>query len=277
MDAPLLAPEVRQDVPGAFHAAHGSAPLVKLPQRVESGVLGAGGVRKFEAEGVTLFCADAREIVASLSEFDALLTDPPYPNNAGHFVDDIDAAKAVCEAIVARRKMIFWDERERPPISLPLVAVHVWHRSNTNRPDNYEAIYDYCADGLRRASRVISQAVISQAVIFPGLTGCKEATGHPTQKNVKLMQKLLQMTGAKSACDPFMGSGTTAIACIRAGCAFTGIERDPAHFEDAVQRVRAELAQGVLSLGGGGGFSVEPSAAEKEPNEKAERQDERRQ
>ena len=43
-------------------------------------------------------------------------------------------------------------------------------------------------------------------------------------------------------CDPFMGSGTTGVACIRAGKDFVGIEQDPVYFEYACQRLRKEWA-----------------------------------
>jgi len=49
--------------------------------------------------------------------------------------------------------------------------------------------------------------------------------------------------------DPFMGSGSTAIACIRTGRPFIGVERDLDHFNTAVERIRRELAQGDLFLG----------------------------
>jgi len=49
--------------------------------------------------------------------------------------------------------------------------------------------------------------------------------------------------------DPFMGSGSTAIACLRTGRPFIGVERDPGHFNTAVERIRQELAQGDLFLG----------------------------
>ncbi len=51
--------------------------------------------------------------------------------------------------------------------------------------------------------------------------------------------------------DPFMGSGTTGLAALRTGRRFVGVEIDRGHFETAVRRIRAELAQGVLPLAGG--------------------------
>jgi DNA modification methylase len=49
--------------------------------------------------------------------------------------------------------------------------------------------------------------------------------------------------------DPYMGSGTTGIACIRTGRRFVGIEKDPAHYATALKRITDELAQGDLFLG----------------------------
>jgi DNA modification methylase len=49
--------------------------------------------------------------------------------------------------------------------------------------------------------------------------------------------------------DPYMGSGSTGIACIRTGRRFIGIEKDPTHYATALARITNELAQGDLFLG----------------------------
>jgi site-specific DNA-methyltransferase (adenine-specific) len=46
--------------------------------------------------------------------------------------------------------------------------------------------------------------------------------------------------------DPFAGSFTTAIACIRMGKKFVGIEREPTYFDAGVERVKAELSRTSL-------------------------------
>jgi site-specific DNA-methyltransferase (adenine-specific) len=48
--------------------------------------------------------------------------------------------------------------------------------------------------------------------------------------------------------DPYMGSGTTGIACIRTGRKFIGIEKSAEYFEIARQRLENELRQGLLPL-----------------------------
>jgi hypothetical protein len=71
------------------------------------------------------------------------VTDPPYPNNAGHFVDAIQAAEEVCSnGDLSPHWLVFWSELSRPPCKPPLVAVHIWHRTNVNgRP--YEPMAAY--------------------------------------------------------------------------------------------------------------------------------------
>lgn len=50
----------------------------------------------------------------------------------------------------------------------------------------------------------------------------------------------------QTVCDPFMGSGTTGVACAQAGKAFTGIERDRKYFDMACERIARAQAQGQL-------------------------------
>ena len=185
-----------------------------------------------------LWHGDCLEVVADLPRADAVISDPPYPNNAELFLDGIRRAKAFICLYECDEWVLFWDEMTEPPAPQPIVAKHAWHRTNTNRPDNYEMIYHYHADGKKRASRVLPFAVIAL-----GLTGCTEATGHPTQKNVRLMERLVEMTKANLVCDPFMGSGTTGVACANLGKAFTGIERERKYFDIACERIARAQAQ----------------------------------
>lgn len=184
----------------------------------------------------TLYLGDCLEILPLLGKVDAVVTDPPYPNAAGHFVEGIAAARHLMVEFDAGHWMVFWTEVEQPPVPLPLVAVHVWHRTNTNRPDNYEPIFEFNSDGVKRASRVLPHCVI-----FPGLTGV-EASGHPTEKNVKLMLDLAKRTRG-TILDPFMGSGTTGVACVKLGRKFIGIEIDPDYFAVACKRIEQAYAQ----------------------------------
>jgi site-specific DNA-methyltransferase (adenine-specific) len=183
-----------------------------------------------------LILGDCREVLPTLGKVDAVVTDPPYPNNAGHFIDGIEAARDVLRTVRADHWVVFWTETEIPPVPLPLVAVHVWHRTNTNRPDNYEPAFEFHADGLKRSSRVLPYCVIA-----PGLTGIV-ATGHPTEKHVGLMREFVKRTSGV-VFDPFMGSGTTGVACVKLGRKFIGIEIEPRYFDIACRRIEEAYRQ----------------------------------
>ena len=74
---------------------------------------------------------------------------------------------------------------------------------------------------------------------------------HPTQKPVVLMAWCMdkaKVPEGATVLDPYMGSGTTGIACIRTGRKFIGIEIDAEYFEIARQRLENELRQGLLPL-----------------------------
>lgn len=199
----------------------------------------------------TLYLGDCLEILPLLGKADAVVTDPPYPNNAGHFVDGIEAARCVMSSVEAAQWLVFWTEIETPPVPLPLVAVHVWYRTNTNRPDNYEPIFEYRADGEKRASRVLPYCVIA-----PGLTGIV-ASGHPTEKHVGLMVELVKRS-AGVVLDPFMGSGTTGVACVKLGRKFIGIEINPEYFDIACKRIEDAYKQGDM-------FVERPKPIKQEP------------
>jgi site-specific DNA-methyltransferase (adenine-specific)/modification methylase len=65
---------------------------------------------------------------------------------------------------------------------------------------------------------------------------------HPTQKPVALMEWCLSfLPDATTILDPYMGSGTTGVACIRTGRKFIGIEKHPPYFAIAVKRIQTEI------------------------------------
>ena len=67
---------------------------------------------------------------------------------------------------------------------------------------------------------------------------------HPTQKPVAVIKWCLSfLPDAKTILDPFMGSGTTGVACVKTGRKFIGIELDPDYFDVACKRVREAYAQ----------------------------------
>jgi DNA methylase len=89
---------------------------------------------------------------------------------------------------------------------------------------------------------------------FAPPTRAKEARGttvylspaHPTQKPVALMSWCLRrakVLAGETVLDPFMGSGTTGVACMRRRCHFIGVEKDERYFEIALKRIRGEISR----------------------------------
>ena len=82
--------------------------------------------------------------------------------------------------------------------------------------------------------------------------GNGERNGHPTQKPLAMMLHLVGsiVPPAGTCLDPFMGSGTTGVACVRTGRKFIGIEKAPKYFKVACRRIAAEqkLATGNRQL-----------------------------
>jgi site-specific DNA-methyltransferase (adenine-specific) len=75
-----------------------------------------------------------------------------------------------------------------------------------------------------------------------------ENEAHPTQKPVALLTEIVRdfSDSAATILDPFMGSGTTGVACMNLGRKFIGIEIEPKYFDIACERI--ENAQRQSSL-----------------------------
>ena len=76
----------------------------------------------------------------------------------------------------------------------------------------------------------------------------KEKWGHPTIKPLSIVRTLVfnSSVEGQTVLDPFMGSGTTAIACIKERRHFIGFELSKEYFDKAVRRIKAEQAQLTL-------------------------------
>jgi site-specific DNA-methyltransferase (adenine-specific)/modification methylase len=72
----------------------------------------------------------------------------------------------------------------------------------------------------------------------------REDRFHPTQKPLALLEWCLGFVpNAHTILDPFMGSGTTLVACAKLGRAGIGIEIDPGYFDIACRRVEEAYRQ----------------------------------
>jgi len=79
----------------------------------------------------------------------------------------------------------------------------------------------------------------------------EKASGHhPNQKPEQLMEEIIKIMTNKGfiVLDPFLGSGTTAIACLKQGRKFIGIEKEEEYFNIAKTRIKPYLQQEVLDF-----------------------------
>jgi site-specific DNA-methyltransferase (adenine-specific)/modification methylase len=75
---------------------------------------------------------------------------------------------------------------------------------------------------------------------------------HPTQKPLSLMCWCLSLVpDAETILDPFMGSGTTGVACAKLGRSFIGIEIEPRYFDIACRRIEGAQRQSDLFIAPG--------------------------
>jgi DNA modification methylase len=108
-----------------------------------------------------------------------------------------------------------------------------------------EARADCKSNVMANLQRTIDGAASRLDVLrYPSPSGI----GHPTSKPIGLMQDLIEVTGGQTILDPFLGSGTTLVACQRLGRQGTGIELDPEYFAIACKRVDEATRQPDLFI-----------------------------
>ena len=70
---------------------------------------------------------------------------------------------------------------------------------------------------------------------------------HPSVKPLAVVKDIVSKSGM-TILDPFMGSGTTGVACVQTGRSFIGIEIDPAYYAIAERRIQEAQAQPRLEI-----------------------------
>jgi site-specific DNA-methyltransferase (adenine-specific)/modification methylase len=200
------------------------------------------------SDDVQVWLGDCRELLASSPRVDAVVTDPPYGlgdrmqgGTWGAKVgfkemltwDASAPAEATLKALVDHSDAaIFWGGQyfDLPPARCWLM----WNKLNAVPT---MADFETAWTNLDRPSKR-----------WDGNVGRVEF-GHPTQKPLALMHWTLGFVPeAQTILDPFMGSGTTGVACVQLGRKFIGIELEPRYFEIAVKRISDELRRPRLQL-----------------------------
>ena len=198
-----------------------------------------------------LWLGDCREVLPLLPRFAAVVTDPPYgladllhrPGSGEwekHYKqgaptwDRVTVADGVTAALEQADKAVVWGGQfyllhpSRCWLSWNKIlrnwssseAEHAW--TNLDKPNR---VFDYSHGQLATEGKHY----------------------HPTQKPVPLMAWCLVQAGRPATVlDPFMGSGSTGVACVQLGLAFTGIEREPKYFDIACRRIEDAQRQAKL-------------------------------
>ena len=216
-----------------------------------------------------LWLGDCREILPTLPKVDAVITDPPYFANThegargkgastggSHVLVDFASIdphdwRAVIEQLVQKSErwvVVFSDWKASAYVEgLPLIRMGVWVKNDPapqfsgDRPaSGWESIAIFHRDGRKRWAGGGRPAVWR--------TNIEKRGEHPTQKPAVLMDMLVSdfTESGELVLDPFMGGGSTGIACLGNQRRFIGIEREPKYFDIACRRIEDAQRQGRL-------------------------------
>ena len=203
----------------------------------------------------TLYCGDCLEILPTLGEVDAVVTDPPYGIGEANGKNKSRGRLAVAKDYGADA----WDDSpvddaRRAGVMRAAPQV-VWFGGNyyPMPASSCWLVWDKLNGASDFADCELAWTNLPKAVrrfVFRWngmLRDAGEGRGdHPTQKPIRVMQWAIGQTVGDVVLDPFMGSGTTGVACANLGRKFIGIEIEQKYFDIACERVEAAHAQGRL-------------------------------
>lgn len=215
---------------------------------------------------VRLILGDCLDVLPTLSGIDAIVTDPPY---GIQLKTENEARGRGIRQRTRSTERWNWQAKDHPPVRgddkpfdpRPLLTIgrnHVlWGANNyaSRLPDSpcwlawdrkcgKAAESDLGDCELAAVLSVSWKAVRIFRHMWAGYqrdSEVGEGSLHPTQKPIALMEWCLGFVAGETVADPYMGSGTTGVACVRKGRRFVGIECERPYWEIAVCRVRAEL------------------------------------
>ena len=197
----------------------------------------------------TLYCGDCLEILPTLGPVDAVVTDPQYGINAardrnsqqwgwrdypagGWDKERCDAARLKA-TISAGKYAIIWGGNYFTDLLPPSEKWLIWDKGQQ----------DFSLADCELAWCSFPGAV--RRITYSRSAAMQDGKEHPTQKAVAVMVWSIEKLprGCDTILDPFMGSGTTGVACARLGRSFIGIEIEPRYFDIACERIAREYAQ----------------------------------
>lgn len=199
---------------------------------------------------VTLYNADCLDILPTLGKVDAVITDPPY---GVRYSPSQNTATSWGPKTFVGSVVVAGDDRPFDPspfLAFPVVVLCGGNHYANRLPASSEWVIWDKRDGLS------SNDFADCEMIWTNSSGVAriyrhywngalrasergEARVHPTQKLVSLMAWLIEQYTQPGdlVLDPFMGSGTTGVACVRTGRRFIGIEISEQYFKIAQRRI----------------------------------------
>lgn len=202
----------------------------------------------------TMYLGDCMDILPTLGKVDAVVTDPPYGMNwSGKVtVGKNGNGRAATKAKHYGVKIYGDDEPFDPSPFLVFndVVFFGFTHFASRLPVGTNLVWIKRLDG--GFGSFLSDAEIAWKKGGHGVY-CKRDTSlmaetlnrnHPTEKPVSIMRWCIEKcNNPQTILDPFMGSGTTGVACAKMGRKFIGIEREESYFNIACERIRKAYDQ----------------------------------
>jgi site-specific DNA-methyltransferase (adenine-specific)/modification methylase len=210
-------------------------------------------VRKKTIGACELYLGDCREILPTLGMVDAVVTDPPYGIGYERGAGGKGISRRHNDAPIAGddkpfdptpwlgfSHVILWGANHYAA-RLPHGRWLAWNKLGHMEPWDDFCDVEFAWQNTRAADRIFS-------LMWKGLIKASEkdeVRQHPTQKPVALLYWCIEHlpSDAQTILDPFMGSGTTGVACVKLGRRFIGIEIEPKYFDIACKRIEAATKQ----------------------------------
>lgn len=204
----------------------------------------------------TLYLGDCLEILPTLGKVDAVVTDPPYGVSLGEITSRIgrddgysfqDTPENVRDNVVPRFKQAL--EKSQRAIVTP------GHRCAWFYPEPYEigCIYVPAGAGLGRWGFTTGHIVLfygkdphnRQTANSFSCNSTTDKNGHPCPKPIEWMNWMVNRASleGETVLDPFIGSGTTGVACANLGRKFIGVEIEEKYFDIACRRIEEAYRQ----------------------------------
>lgn len=205
----------------------------------------------------TLYCGDCLDILPTLGKVDALVTDPPYgidyvsthKNSINYGKIKGDDKPFDPTPFMGFSNVIFWGGNNFST-ELPIGGWIVWDKRLSEAADKILGSPFEMAWASNRKLFKMVRLLHGGAKNADAKNGdvANAARFHPTQKPVQLMVRCLSFLpkGTDTILDPFMGSGSTGLACVELRKKFIGIEIERKYFDIACERIEAAYAQGQL-------------------------------